>query len=1068
MTPAQRGRYLGSTTLVANAQFIAEWNLNRASGGPVATNHLLSTQIDDPYFDIEQVALADRPPKGIVKAFSSGSGYPGAGRTTALSSELNAGYSSYVADRDDYYKYWLSPARSGGSLVGGGYPLNNAGIQITYPKALPCNSFVIAFETSISTPKRVVLSWRAGGSWTDQAFTDPIIDSDGRMRVWRQADGSFSQNKYISTNALAIDGVRIEISHLTAPSVYGAVIEVSPRLTVDVTDYVIDSSYSSEMSEASKVAPLGVASANTADITLDNSDRHFSDGNINSPFYGLIGSGINLSMYVSPTAHDESPVASDQVTIFENMSTSEPSATDSTVDLTLKDPARVLQDRNPPGILIQGGSVTEAVLRVCHSVGFNDINYDFDDIDPADLHSVIPFFWTDPDETAWENISRIAEATQTAVYFDEYGKLQIQTRRGAFNSSRPVSWTFDGSDVTQKMVNDNFRPSDELGKFADIVSLDPGADEPPNKAVVNYYETAPGKVNRGVPEMVIAWEPDGDVVLRSAGITADFLTTSPTVSFAPADATVWPYNGMFQVNGEVIEYDAKQYSYYLANGSKATAWVSNHEEKTEYDLKNPGMAWNNTYTGRMRIKERGKYSTAVRNHYSGVPSYLVRRRIGTGTVTTMPSLMYRNTTGGYVRLASASTNSMAYVVAKRTSPYVPRMYGTSIRFQGSGSGGVTIGNGSSDSGIYIELSVSNPLTTAYHELSVYWKNTSGVIKRFGPDGGKGVPITVARDTWYDIDVECYTPGSTHVITVFINGDPKLSMAIPRSESISALPPEQGMYYRGTSSAEFAYFYYLDTIGNSPMFVDNPSIYDSAKGGYRSMVFDTLATWGPQIHYATSDWVTTGALASQVQDYGSKLFLDEIGMIAHEVREFETPFEEPPMMHATPYISNSSQIACPSFRSTPYKANFILVNKARHHAVANGEDTITYGEDNSVEHRMFVYGRQVQVAESKTVDSVNRQRQILDGTVELTIDSRLVQTKTHAENLASWITQASGGGENSVDTSVFANPHIQVGDVVAVNYERHDMNEIHSRFFVVGKRVTYDGGLQLDLTLRSLL
>lgn len=1078
MTTAQRARYLKASTLKTNAQILAEWNLNRQSEGTTVVNHITGSAPEDDYFSISSVADVERPPRGIVKAMTSGAGAAGAGSVSSIAEEVSTRSHAYVTLLSDQYKYYLSPEKSAATSSGtGGYAISNAAVEVTYFNSMPCNKLLIGFETGVSIPKVVKVSYRAGGSWTDINLVNPVIDQDGRLLLWRQANGTFAQTKNISTNALSINGVRVQVTEATTSNSYVGIIEVSPRLVVDVSDYVIDASYTAEMSDSSKVTPLGVASSNVASVSLDNSDRFFSNDNPESPFHSMINKGIDFSMYVNPTEVDESPIDSEKVIVFENMSVTSIDRSEQTVSLELKDPSRVLQERKPPEMLIYPCSITEAVLRICHSVGFNDIRLDDEDIVNDNRYESIPYFWTESDKTAWENIAALAEATQTAVYFDEYGKLQIQTRSDAFNIARPVTWFFDGDDVTSGIAALwPARPSGQEGKLADIVQLTLNDEELANDVEVQYYNTAPGKINRGIPEMVVAWEPDGDVVLRSARVVGDVPLDAATVRFNASDTTTWPHTGMFQVEHEVMAYDAKQYQYYDEGGAVKTDWVTSESDKQGFDSKNPGMAFNNAYTGLIRLSKRGLYDTVKSSHVINKNSWYVHHRTGAGVWDrNAANYFLRSSNNNHATLYAADRDTNSYTLLEHSMPIRSGkgIFGASITYPEigwrNGFAGLQIGAGPGLQGIYVELALSELVDGSRdvaNELTVYWQNEGGGIQRWN----SGVAMPVVRGVRYEVDVYYRTLLNEHTVSVFVNGEFKTMQWLNKAGTVPALFPAHGLYYRGAGYAAFDYVYH---IGAAPTSVahsfDTPSLFDTVKGGYRSMNSTYAAAWAPYMSKTSGEWSSPGSLTADSVTHGSYLFLDEFGLIAHEVREFNVTYEEKPMMHSKIYLTNESQVACPSFVSTPFGASFVLVNTARVNAVVNGEDTLTYGEDNSIDQKILVYGRQIKQDEGETVSEFNKLASLRDGRIDLTVDSTLIQTEVHARQLAKWIAHGDGGGEKSVSVEVYANPHHQIGDLVAVYHEREDFTDyVRSMFFIVGKSLSYDGGLKLDLELRSVV
>jgi hypothetical protein len=404
-----------------------------------------------------------------------------------------------------------------------------------------------------------------------------------------------------------------------------------------------------------------------------------------------------------------------------------------------------------------------------------------------------------------------------------------------------------------------------------------------------------------------------------------------------------------------------------------------------------------------------------------------------------------------------------------------RIVGTKITYPmngaAHGAAGVVIGVGSGDSGVYVELAKTTTVgdRTQYNELNVYWKSSGGVVTRYA---GKGVAMNVTPGVRYELDVKVNRSDTHHLFTVYVNGAAKLNFGVPRTV-ISSLPSVNGFFFRGWGHAEFDYMYNIGSMwyGSSGGVWGNfdvPTVYDQVTGGYRSMIPGVLAKWAPYMGETTGNWTGPGQLAAEAQVYQSNFFFDEFGLIAHEVRDFDVTFEDKPMMHSKIFMTNTRDAACAAYLATPFSAHFTLVNTARYNAVVNGEDTMTYDADSSIDQKMLIYGRLIKQEEPKSETSFNEPESIRQGRVELTIDNSFIQTKEHANNLADWVAMSQGGGEKSANAEVFANPHIQIGDLVAVHHPDEDMNYVHSRFFVVGKSLSYDGGLKMDITLRSVI
>ena len=220
-------------------------------------------------------------------------------------------------------------------------------------------------------------------------------------------------------------------------------------------------------------------------------------------------------------------------------------------------------------------------------------------------------------------------------------------------------------------------------------------------------------------------------------------------------------------------------------------------------------------------------------------------------------------------------------------------------------------------------------------------------------------------------------------------------------------------------------------------------------------------------YSTRDaWRVSGKSKIKYSQRYNQIFFDDFGASVHEVREMNVKFEKP-VMHSRLYISNDSQAVCPEYTTTAFGAKFIIANTDRNNAILNGTDAVTFGADNPVEQKTLIYGRVINAADTaKQVevksDAAIRRR----GEVSLDIDSKWIQNEASAKALGDWINTHWAGGMDELDVESFANPLLQIGDVVAVNYSPAKMTAATHKYFVVKISNSYgEGGMETNLTLR---
>lgn len=1054
--------------LKSDARLIADWNMNRFVKITKVENPL--TTDDDNTFPVSSVVQYMRPGAGIVKAFarSNSLSYPTVGRTSTTPVDSTTDRFSYGVSKDDKYKYWRSPSMSTSTLytgLSGFYTVPDGQIQVTYDTAFKANKFVFGFENTYIAPKHITVAYHSGGAWTTQDISNPTLDADGRLVLYRQSSGVLSTTVTRDQPA-TIDGVRLYVNAIDSRNAYATVIEVAPHYEVELTDDIFNVTFESTMSESNTLLPLGVASSNQGTVELHNTDGRYDKNNSSSPYAGMLAKWIDF--YFDLNVHEVESAANSAEWIPAFFAHSEePTFTEQGVEFTVKDSSMYLQEVKPPGMIFTKKSIVEIIIRLCHSVGFEKIVYDLADLDPQDAYSIVDYYWTDPEKTVWDHFNELADVTQTAIFFDERGRLNIQTRSAAFDPNATPVWIFDGTDVSASDVTAQSRTAQEIGKLADIVDYTEESTRTPNALSVNYQVTEPGKIVRGYPTMLVGWEPEGDVVLRASRLQADVTGSSGSVQYVylnPAEAALWPFEGMFQIDGEVISYKGKEYNYHSDTGTTMTKKiVYSVEEQQALDAINPGMAWQNTFTGKFEIPKdgRGAKSTVIAAHARAGASYLCRIRSGTGTVITANQYVTKNLTDGTMRLnliPYSATAANTRLTSTVTTGVTPRIVGTSIYYPTSGYGwgaaGLVVGLGTNNSGIYVELAQTRTVgnRAAGNELTITWKASSGAETVYG----KGAALPVVSGGTYELDVQVTTGASAHTVTAYVDGAPRLTVSIPKASSTNTLPATAGPFIRNKTIADFGYLYMYGGFTGDTAY-DAGTYLDVLRGSYVSQqhrMAQTLPSSQSKIPYPPP--VRSGRVPL------TSLFLDEFGTIVHEVRDFDVKFDNGPAVSSQIFSSNP-KVAVSEFVPSPNGAKFTMVNISRRNEVANGEDTLTFGVDNSVDQKLMIYGRMVTRQDAKPATVEDAADITMYGRNELNIDSSWIQSEAAAKRIGQWIVDASEVG--TIEMQNFANPFLQVLDKVAIQDSHRNRNWQSNQYFIAGKKMTYDGTPEVAFTLR---
>lgn len=1046
------------SVLNPKARIIAEWNHNRYTkvseidnfGNPEADGGF-----DLAMFPIRTIIDPLRPTAGLMKARA------GEGVVVQGYSDRPGTYRTYTSDTRAKYKYWTGPSESQAIVYpsGGGYGFSEL-IQpyIKYQSDVLTNKIYVCFENSWTNPKIYDIQITVNGTtWTTIA-SDVVPDSKGRVVLYRQSGGNWTStvNRDYATN---IRGIRLLIKSVVKSRSWFNLIELGARLEHDLSTYLIDYSVKNDMSEADFVSPLGTISSNTASVTLSNTTGIFNNDNVSSPYYGILDANVKITIDFGIDVSNWGGSGYEYVTQATMYTDAPWGGGIESVELSLKDASKFLQDMKTNSELYENMSVGKVIWQILDSVGFLDYDYDPSDDAPS---TAIPYFWTDEDSTVWDTIQELCRTTQTAAYFDEFGILQLKVRTDAFSTTSTSSWTLDyAQDGTKK---------------PDIIDLNVNDHFEANKVTVRYQKTNLAQDSLGRPISEIVWQPEDTVVLRSSSLVSDMTSSQMVFWIDQKDVSTWPFAGFVNIQGELIQYKGKGYRYYPKGGAYTgnvfndtifkVIFSTDEKNKIDRELSSVDHGWRNYFTGYMRVEQRGyditnpeAHSAKAQTPWLNQGSYYGgaggTQKLWNGGTTFQPS-------NGIMRLQTNKTFKGDRWYTARRGNFLnprPRFIGTRMKFPSNPKGkdqaaGIWFWGNAAQNNMYA-VDIQRTATvnrTVNNEIRVM-KRKDGVVTHIG---GKGATFAIDFDKWYDIDVLMSGDAS---FTVSVNGNVVLRVidqGIDLPQSGAA-----GLYVRGFTVADFEYFYMMGPNGIDESELDDASYLDMIRGGYQSNQYyrdfvTRTRKWYPIRAYHRANRYKTA--------YTDKIF-DEFGAQVHEYRPYDIKFEKKPVLYSSLYFSNQDQAVVDEYIHSPFGAQFVIANASRLNSVVNGEDTLTYGVNNPVDQKMMITGRTVQQADPK--DYVVRDSEAIRarGEISLEIDSQWIQSEAAAKALGDWIVTQWAEPADQIEVESFGNPLLQIGDIVSVNYPPRNMTAATHKYFIIGINQNWDRGLTTTLSLR---
>jgi hypothetical protein len=484
-----------------------------------------------------------------------------------------------------------------------------------------------------------------------------------------------------------VKGIRVVVETMYAPNKPFDLIELSPRLKVDLTDYVLNYDINKNLMATDFGLPVGGLVASTGGINLSNHDGVFTELNT---FNTTAKTGSIIANNLKPQIKFDFYEAILDVNGYdkfiplktfysENAAVATSGMQD--VSLNLRDAYFILESNNATPIFLQNCTLTMAVALLLDNIGFS--NYVFKNINTAN-DPVVPFFFIEPDASVAEILQRLAQATQTAMFFDEYNNFVVMPKEYLMPD---ISIRDDNSSISERLTTlygqrtNSIVPNIETISGFETKILNDGQINYTTRYIqreVSRLEQASLSLSErtyGYKSSVL-WELGDQKELRTINQpTSDVGYALGAVPLGTSLGSVVPYvenhqiknntidvgesafwlprfQGYLYANGEIIRYDAQQYQVDIKSGSSAsrTVWITNNNEYQKYFSQ---LAFNGkmTLTGLLRIyvepyyenasgsnfeeleenvrykngsvrsHGRGQFGTTVTSHFAGLSSY---------------------------------------------------------------------------------------------------------------------------------------------------------------------------------------------------------------------------------------------------------------------------------------------------------------------------------------------------------------------------------------------------------------------------------------------------------------
>jgi hypothetical protein len=518
------------------------------------------------------------------------------------------------------------------------------------------------YETFVPT-----YGWQINEETVDR-LTNFVTDTTSPIKYLNSSDGLYTYREFDY-----IEGLRVIVETMNRPDSTFDLIELSPRLVVDLSEKTTEFSVTKTASDlGSSGLPVGQLLASNGTLRLFDYDQAFNTNNDNSIIKNYITKNIQIKFYEVIINVD----GYDYFVPIKTMYTEgfpETNNESRQVSLKLRDLFFYLESINAPQLLVTSVSLSYAISVLLDSVGFS--NYSFKRVS-GENDPVIPYFFIPPDTSVAQILNQLAISTQTAMFFDEYNNFIMMSKNYILpkESERQTDFEFYGTkDFIQDGLINNKKTN---AKLANIISINSQNNDVFNDGSINYktryIQKTYGSIKQAslidsektwIYKPVLLWEVTGDentksindqsnnqsnYVLGAIPLNSDLSETVPSVynnvvinnTIDLGEGIYWlsRYSGYFYANGEIIKYDAVQYTV----SGVGNVWITSTREYQNYfsKLNHNGKIYPTglirifsypnyqTIDGITKLKNglvakhgRGQFGTKIVGHYAGLNSY---------------------------------------------------------------------------------------------------------------------------------------------------------------------------------------------------------------------------------------------------------------------------------------------------------------------------------------------------------------------------------------------------------------------------------------------------------------
>lgn len=404
---------------------------------------------------------------------------------------------------------------------------------VVYSASFSCNKITIKVQKHLSVPKEFSIDVLISGTWQEvfpknlssaALFNTGILDIYYNGSTWTTTVNRVTELSELSSAAPTqlknIQGLRLIVYKMstTTPGTYGLeLIELSPRLEIDLTEYTESFSFNSSIGDTTNIGlPVGSIVSSTGNISLSNeNDEFLFSSTMNS--LKMLNPDTKFTFYQKVNTN-----SGEEIIPIKTMYSNEWNVgQDYSAEVSLEDGMKFLRETSAADLLLQtntGTSLSSAILTLLDNAGITGFRFVQSSMAATGSGENVKIknFFCKKEQTVAEVLEQLAISTQCAMFHDAEGILNVLTKERLTekviidDSTSSVSgtdmWFVFNEDYTNLAGTGNASEYNYVSSYnSNIINYNEIKINPMTDGDISYHTYGPRKVPgaQTLPENVL-------------------------------------------------------------------------------------------------------------------------------------------------------------------------------------------------------------------------------------------------------------------------------------------------------------------------------------------------------------------------------------------------------------------------------------------------------------------------------------------------------------------------------------------------------------------------------------